>query len=745
MQKKCWTVLVMLLLAVAVGAAPCTIESGKSPGEVSAAALLEKYIARLTGNSMEVICNGKSPVKFVLQINKKAAPDSWQISTGENNVLLSGGNERGVIYAVAHFLEDHCGVFFYNPYEEFVPEGKILKLADIDRSGTPFFRYRHIYRGNTSKKDNGLFAVLNRLNNDNTDGIKKPYGGVVGFGPPRFVHTMWSYVPQEKFFASKPEYYSLVNGKRRAGRDSQLCMSNPELPEVIFARLENYVAQGKVKARRNNTPEPLFYDISINDNNNYCRCAECKKISDKHGQSGLLLHLLNPVAQKLKAKHPELFITTLAYNFTQAPPRGGIKAADNIIIRLCPKFNQAASILEKDNAMFCRNLKNWAKVCKTLFIWDYAETYIKGGSGMPFASELFYGDRYKFYAQNQVKGIMWEHPFEPNADWFELKFYLETRLLEDPFADVEKLTEKFVNSYYGKAAGPLLESRKLLDASRRRANAFIRFMSPPEEFQFSTAAELRAMQACYDRAEAAVKADKVLLSRVRRARRGLDRLCVFRALPPVKADMKVPEYDRDLALKAMQRLQESWLDWLQRYPNSKELIADASHEMSQYKMVLNGTGKAPGKFAGREYYDFQPARFQNHDLTAITLVPDPESEVGYAAKINVAANPKMYAPPFVMGFRNRVNKTNVNVKLTKFPQKKGYHWHRLGRFTVPKVADIFLSRSWGLKQHFSNFPEKRQLEFFVSIKFTGPSFRANDTAEDAIYIDRIIGLIPENK
>lgn len=398
MQKKLLITWAMLLLGTAALAVPCTIETGPSPGERSAGALLKKYIARLTGNSMEVTCNGKDAVKFVLHLNRSAKPDSWQISARDGQIKLSGGNERGVLYAVAHFLEDFCGVFIYSAYEDFVPENKVLQLDNIEASGEPFFSYRHIYR--RGKKDNGLFAVLSRLNNDDTDGIKKQYGGVVGFGPPRFVHTMWSYVPQEKFAASKLEYYSLVNGKRRPGREGQLCMSNPELPEVIWKRLENYIAQGKLKAKRNNTPEPRFYDISINDNNNYCRCEACKKITDQYGQSGLLLYLLNPVAEKLKSKYPELFITTLAYNFTQAPPRGGMKAADNIIVRLCPAFNQAASILEKDNAMFCRNLKNWNKVCKTLFIWDYAETYIKGGSGMPFASELFYGDRYKFYAQN---------------------------------------------------------------------------------------------------------------------------------------------------------------------------------------------------------------------------------------------------------------------------------------------------------------------------------------------------------
>ena len=96
-----------------------------------------------------------------------------------------------------------------------------------------------------------------------------------------------------------------------------------------------------------------------------------------------------------------------------------------------------------------------------------------------------------------------------------------------------------------------------------------------------------------------------------------------------------------------------------------------------------------------------------------------------------------------MGFRDRVAKTTVNVKVENFPQEKGYHWYKLGVFTLPAAADIFLSRSWGIKLHLSNFPESRPLEFWVSIKFTGPAFRSGDTAENAIYIDRIIAVPQE--
>ena len=76
--------------------------------------------------------------------------------------------------------------------------------------------------------------------------------------------------------------------------------------------------------------------------------------------------------------------------------------------------------------------------------------------------------------------------------------------------------------------------------------------------------------------------------------------------------------------------------------------------------------------------------------------------------------------------------------------KPGYNWYKLGTFVLPSTADIFISRSWGIKLHLAKFPETRPLEFYVSLKFTGPLFIPNDQSENAIFTDRIIA-IPQNK
>ena len=60
---------------------------------------------------------------------------------------------------------------------------------------------------------------------------------------------------------------------------------------------------------------------------------------------------------------------------------------------------------------------------------------------------------------------------------YELKFYLERKMLEDPFQKTEGLIEDFMTRYYGAAGGKILEARKLLDRRRREKKAFIRGFS----------------------------------------------------------------------------------------------------------------------------------------------------------------------------------------------------------------------------------------------------------------------------
>jgi hypothetical protein len=105
-------------------------------------------------------------------------------------------------------------------------------------------------------------------------------------------------------------------------------------------------------------------------------------------------------------------------------------------------------------------VEEWGRAADQVFIWDYAITFNE--TGLPYPGEFTYEDTYRFYAANNVKGIFWEHEFSSYADLFELKFYLEAKLMDDPHADVEQLRQDFLQKYYGPAADGVEAYRRIL-------------------------------------------------------------------------------------------------------------------------------------------------------------------------------------------------------------------------------------------------------------------------------------------
>ena len=114
------------------------------------------------------------------------------------------------------------------------------------------------------------------------------------------------------------------------------------------------------------------------------------------------------------------------------------------------------------------------------------------------------------------------------ADMYELKIFLETKLFEDPDQDVNALINLFMDRYYGAAGPHILAYRRLVDDARKRNNGVVRWFPNIGSFQFLADEDVAAAQAIFDKAEAAVRNDALLFSRVRRARNGLDRLTTRR-------------------------------------------------------------------------------------------------------------------------------------------------------------------------------------------------------------------------
>ena len=752
----------MRLLSIITLSCACTLlaqsyaikgPASPKPHEVTAIQELTAYLARRINGKLEI--GGKTPVTFQVGdtelakqnrcLSTELPEEKWVIKSVGDQIILNGGGTRGALYATYHFLEDYCDIHWWNDFEDYVPTASSLTLPKLDASGKPAFLYRDIYRTATS---NPKTSIRNRLNRCGDVPVPATLGGSFNYGPPYHCHTFDKYVPVDKYFKEHPEYFSLdKNGKRVGGQSAgQLCLTNPELKKIFLENLLLNIKAGDEMAKKAGVPAPRIYEVSMNDNHTKCECDNCKAEAEKYNQSGLYLNFVNWLAAEVKKTHPDIYISTLAYFYTEPPPKGGVRAADNVVVKLCDtKTNQAASILEPENKVFFDFVAQWKGFAKHLFIWDYAITFTRNTTGLPFASEFHYGDLYKYYYENNVSGVFWEHEEPHKADMYELKFFVETKLFEDPYLDVNKLIDTFMDRYYGAAAPFVLQYRKLIDKARKDNKGFISWFPSEGAFMYITDALIPECQALFDKATKAVEGDKVLTARVNHARCGLDRLTCSRTAPQnyhgtTKKDDMADKLD---VSGAANRQIKAWSEWCMNFPNGEALATAAANSLKAYSSTVK-MYPAPEKFKDRNFFDFYAYSFEIYNKDSTTVVKDPESPVESATRIDVS-NSHYYLPPIAIGYYDQDKTKTVLNTHVKHSTEAGYHWYCAGKVKIEPNGYVYVTRAWTTKlQTGRKGLIGNEFEIWVSAKFTGPKYiPGQDGQKDYIYIDRILLVEPK--
>lgn len=424
------------------------------------------------------------------------------IRTDGPNLFLTG-NQRGVLYAVYCFLEDTIGCRWFTPDCSIWPTTGAVRVRNLNRTYVPPLEYRGTDYPSSRQPD---WAVRNRYNGNNHTldvyrGWNIRYQG--------FVHTFNSLVPPEKYFATHPEYYSEINGKRIGPDRTQLCLTNPEVLAIATNTVRQWI-------RAN--PQASIISVSQNDWHNYCQCANCRALAEKEGsQSGPLLHFVNAIADAIKDEAPNVAIDTLAYQYTRKPPKY-VKPRPNVIVRLCSIECCFLHPLETDpyNSTFVDDIKGWNEKCQRLYIWDYVINYAH--SVCPFPNLYVLKPNINFFIAHGVKGIYEEACYYTKASELqELRSYIMAKTLWDPSYDTDTAIDEFCAAYYGAAAPYVREYINLIHREPlKNPNLHIRIYTHPREYV--TQDMIEQSMRLFDQAEAAVKDDPVKLQRVQIAR-----------------------------------------------------------------------------------------------------------------------------------------------------------------------------------------------------------------------------------
>lgn len=321
----------------------------------------KKYTLKLSkaNNKMPGIFVGIQPTSLKLDV--LADKDYTVIHAAGDQLYIFGNDSHkltGTAYAVADFLEKHCGVRFLWPGElgTVVERRKPVTIKD----GTDYYRPPFDLRmtssftygmGLLTRKDAAdLYTWLTRMKTGRSIHSR-------GSG---FQHAFFHLMPREVYGKEHPEYYSLVSPGRWIGEPkpsvptrrndpsiggpAQLCTSNKDVRRIIAEKIAA-PKDGRIRS------------ISPNDGFGFCECDNCKAQDGNDSKRQHNGHLIvtnrmydfaEDIAKQVYKLNPKAKVGMFAYSFYDGVPEQKISFPPNMYLSYCYFIGFAANKAEED-------------------------------------------------------------------------------------------------------------------------------------------------------------------------------------------------------------------------------------------------------------------------------------------------------------------------------------------------------------------------------------------------------------
>lgn len=545
------------------GKSPYVVVVGReaTPVERKAAAELVDHLALVSGARLPVVTDEAAPADHEICVGatarapaggrRPAGVEAFKVHADGERLHVEGGSDRGTLYGVYGLLERFLGCRWLSSKVSVVPRSPDVVLKRPGFTDAPRLDYREVYYRDAWDP---AYAERNRLNGHASalvDGRMQEKHR--GWGT--WCHTFEGHVPPARHFASHPEYYALVDGKRID--NGQLCLTNPAVFDLVVE---------DVRRRMAAEPEATSWSVSQNDCFRNCSCPSCSAIDKREGTPmGSLLEFVNRVA----AVFPDKTISTLAYQYTRKPPRH-LRPAGNVHIMLCGiECNRSRPIAEDpDSVTFRDDVESWARICDRIFIWDYVIQFANLVS--PFPNLRVLAPNMRFFVEHHARGMFAQGNRERGGELAELRAWLLAKLEWDPSYDVDKGIDEFLAGFYGKAAGPIRAYLDLTHDTLEENGVALRIFEGPRDARetYLTEPLLVRYRGLFDEAERAVATEPEVLLRVREARLPLMYAQVQLGYGEAKERRALLEGFREVARRTGLEKVEEWKltvpDWIAR-------------------------------------------------------------------------------------------------------------------------------------------------------------------------------------
>ncbi|MFA6243517.1 MAG: DUF4838 domain-containing protein [Candidatus Hydrogenedentales bacterium] len=511
-----------------VSAYRLVLASTASPSEKKAAEELQAQFQKSTGAQLPIetadavgdkpaIVIGCGPAAKALGVDptpESLGEQGYVLKTVAPHIVIAGTPMAGTLYGAYDFLERALDVRWFAPGVTREEPHPSVVLPAYDELVKPAFLWR-----NTSYEWPGAddAFVARQRRNSGEGGADNPYGIQYSFYGT--CHSYLGFIPTGEFFDTHPEYFSEIGGKR-LGFETQLCLTNPELLELVTERMLQ---------RMKDRPELRQYNFSQEDYYNYCECAKCKEINDKYKTlGGTQFWFVNQLAERTSKVYPDKLISTLAYMYTEEPPVDMVMHP-NVAVWLChmyPCCDSHPIATCPLNAEYKRRAEAWSKICSHLYMWHYIVDFAHYFN--PFPNFRSMAADMRFYKSIGVEGIYQQGMGHSGGggEFSLLRPYYGMKLLWNPDQDPQAIIDEFLKGYYGAAADPIGRYIALINDKVEKDNVHIHLYVNPAQGHFPDDILAKADE-LFNEAEAAVAQDAELLERVKVARMPLTYARVF--------------------------------------------------------------------------------------------------------------------------------------------------------------------------------------------------------------------------
>lgn len=490
-----------------------------SPSETQAAHELKEYLEASLGGEVPILRDptaldrpsivvGCGPAARSMGVDPdpgEIGEQGFVLKTVAPHIVIAGSRQAGTLYGVYRFLERFLGVRWYAPGVTKTPPLTEVMVPFLDHKELPAFRWRHTSYAWPGKDEPFLAHVGD---NNGPKDADNPYG--VQYSHDGRCHSYFTFISPEEFFDTHPEYFSEIGGVR-VREETQLCLTNPDVLEIVTERM---------LARMADRPHDSQHNFSQMDHYNYCECARCRAINEKYGtKGGTQFWFVNQLAERTSKVYPNKLIGTLAYMYTEEPPRG-LTIHPNVAIWLCHMYPSCDSHPVSRcplNGDYKRRALAWSRLTSHLYIWHYVTDFAHYYN--PFPNLRAMAEDMKFYRDIGVEGVYLQGMGNRGGggEFSLLRPYYGMKLLWNPDQDPEALIEDFLRGYYGEAGGPIGDYIRMLHDKVERENIHMHLYTNPAQ-GYLTDPVMEQANRLFDRAESAVRHDETLLERVRVAR-----------------------------------------------------------------------------------------------------------------------------------------------------------------------------------------------------------------------------------